>query len=101
MNKSRQKSPCARAKTSFVWCLNRRQKIFLGLKRAEDLLGQNVHQLIHHTRLDGAPYPSSECQALATLQSGIRTHSADDVYWKADGTPFHVEHWSMAQKKAG
>jgi PAS domain S-box-containing protein len=73
----------------------------LGYKRAEDLLGQNVHQLIHHTRLDGTPYPSGECQVLATLQSGIGTHSADEVYWKADGTPFPVEHWSMAQKKAG
>ena len=73
----------------------------LGYKRAEDLLGQNVHQLIHHTRLDGTPFPSSECQVLATLQSGIGTHSEDEVYWKADGTPFQVEHWSMAQKKAG
>jgi PAS domain S-box-containing protein len=72
----------------------------LGYKRAEELLGQNVHQLIHHTRLDGTPYSHSECQVLATLQSGIRTHSADEVYWRADGTPFHVEHWSMAQKRA-
>jgi PAS domain S-box-containing protein len=73
----------------------------LGYKRAEDLLGENVHQLIHHTRLDGTPYPSGECQVLATLQSGIGAHSADEVYWKADGTPFPVEHWSMAQKRAG
>lgn len=73
----------------------------LGYKRAGEVLGQNVHQLIHHTRRDGTPNPSSECQVLATLQSGIGAHSADDVYWKADGTPFPVEYWSMAQKKGG
>ena len=73
----------------------------LGYKRAEELLGQNVHQLIHHTRPDGTPYPSSECWSLVTLQSGIGAHAADEVYWKADGTPFHVEYWSLAQKKAG
>ena len=73
----------------------------LGYKRAEELLGKNVHQLIHHTRPDGTPYPSSECRSSVTLQSGIGAHAADEVYWKADGTPFHVEYWSLAQKKAG
>ena len=73
----------------------------LGYKRAEDLLGKKLHQLIHHTRLDGTPYPSSECRSSVTLQSGIGAHAADEVYWKADGTPFHVEYWSLAQKKAG
>lgn len=73
----------------------------LGYKGAEDLLGQNVHQLIHHTHPDGTPYPRSECAVIGTLQSGTAAHSADEVYWKADGTPLPMEYWSLPQKKAG
>jgi PAS domain S-box-containing protein len=73
----------------------------LGYKHAEDLLGQNLHQLIHHTHPDGTPYPTSECPALGTLQSGTGAHSADEIYWKADGMPFPIEYWSLPQKRAG
>ncbi|HZE23260.1 MAG TPA: PAS domain-containing protein [Blattabacteriaceae bacterium] len=73
----------------------------LGYKCAEDLLGQNVHQLIHHTHPGGTPYPRSECAVVGTLQRGTGVHSADEVYWKADGTPFPIEYWSLPQKKDG
>jgi len=73
----------------------------LGYRRAEELLGKNIHQLIHHTHPDGTPYPRSECAVIGTIQSGTCAHSADEVYWKADGTPFPIEYWSLPQKKAG
>ena len=73
----------------------------LGYKCAEDFLGQNVHELIHHTHPDGTPYLRSECAVIDMLQSGTAAHSTDDFYWKADGTPFPIEYWSLPQKKAG
>src|SRR6185295_7045178 len=33
----------------------------LGYSKTEDLLGQNMHALEHHTRKDGTPFPIEEC----------------------------------------
>jgi len=35
----------------------------MGYTHEYELLGQNIHQLIHHTRPDGSLYPSHECRA--------------------------------------
>ena len=34
----------------------------LGLENDADLLGRNVHELSHHTRVNGDPYPVEECR---------------------------------------
>jgi PAS domain S-box-containing protein len=73
----------------------------LGYSCSEDLLGHNMHELIHHTRPDGTPYPSSQCPILGTLKTGNGAHSANEVYWKADGTPLQVEYWCLPQRKDG
>ena len=48
----------------------------LGHGRSEDLLGRDVHALVHHTRSDGTPHPVSECHihralAIVTLQKAL------------------------------
>jgi diguanylate cyclase (GGDEF)-like protein/PAS domain S-box-containing protein len=60
----------------------------------EDLLDRPIHNLLHHTKPDGAPYPREECPIYAALEDGI-THSRDDeVFWRKDGTRFPVEYMS-------
>ena len=66
----------------------------LGLSREEELLGRNIHELIHHTRPDGAPYPERECRILMAYREARGIHVADEVFWRADGTSFPVEYWS-------
>ena len=66
----------------------------LGLSREEELLGKNVHQLFHHTRADGTPYPERECRILQAYREARGTHIADELFWRADGTSFPVEYWS-------
>ena len=73
----------------------------LGYQRPEDLEGKRIHDLIHHSRLDGAPYPLNECPILNVVKTGSGAHSADEVYWKADGSPLLVEYWSLPQRNAG
>ena len=56
---------------------------------AEELLGQNMHQLLHATREDGHPYPYHECPmgiAIAVAGSGGATVSRETGFWRADGT---------------
>jgi diguanylate cyclase (GGDEF)-like protein/PAS domain S-box-containing protein len=60
----------------------------------QDLLGRPMHNLVHHTKPDGTPYPSEECPIYAAFTTGT-THSRDDeVFWKKNGTSFPVEYTS-------
>ncbi|MEX2530961.1 MAG: PAS domain-containing protein, partial [Gemmatimonadota bacterium] len=40
---------------------NRESVRLLGYDDASELLGRNMHALVHHTRLDGTTYPEDEC----------------------------------------
>ena len=71
----------------------------LGYKNAEDLLGKNMHDQIHHSRQDGTIYPVSECRIFRAFRKGEGTHAADEVLWRADGTSFPAEYWSYPQRR--
>src|ERR671921_1788731 len=60
----------------------------------QDVLGREMHNLLYHTKSDGASYPSEECPIYAAFTTGT-THSRDDeVFWRKDGTSFPVEYTS-------
>src|SRR5215203_1421271 len=60
----------------------------------QDLLGRPMHNLLHHTKPDGAPYLREQCPIYAALEDGA-THSRDvEVFWRKDGTSFPVEYTS-------
>jgi PAS domain S-box-containing protein len=66
----------------------------LGYGGEEDLLGRNIHQLIHHTRTDGTAYPDDECSIYRAYREGVRVHVEDEVFWKRDGSSVPIEYWS-------
>jgi formate hydrogenlyase transcriptional activator len=66
----------------------------LGYGDASELLGKNLHELEHHTRQDGTPYPIEECPIYIGFQQNENVHRDDEVYWRKDGTSFPVEYWS-------
>ncbi|MFA6971556.1 MAG: EAL domain-containing protein [Gallionella sp.] len=66
----------------------------LGYSDATELLGQHMHAHIHHTRADGSPYPVEECRLSLSLQSRAGIHVDDEVFWRRDGSSFHVDYWS-------
>jgi PAS domain S-box-containing protein len=63
----------------------------LGYDRPDDLIGKNMHVLMHHTRPDGTPYPIEECQLYAAFLNGHAAHIPDDLAWRSDGTSIPVE----------
>ncbi len=66
----------------------------LGYK-PDDLIGERHHELVHHSRPNGMPYPSHECPIYAAFKDGIVRRSVDDeVFWRKDGTSFPVEYTS-------
>ncbi len=73
----------------------------LGYQYADELIGKNMHQLIHHKYADGKIFPVEECRIYLAFQAGTNTHADDEVFWRADGTSFHVEYWSHPQLRDG
>src|SRR5579864_6193409 len=66
----------------------------LGYKAPVELLGRNMHEVMHHTHPDGTPYPTDECRIYLAFRGGEGSHVDDEVVWRADGTSFPVEYWS-------
>jgi PAS domain S-box-containing protein len=65
----------------------------------EELIGQAVHEKIHHSHGDGSDYPKEACPMYRTYIDGADHHIVDEVLWRKDGTPFPVEYTSMQIKK--
>ena len=74
--------------------VNRAALRMLGYEQESDLLGRDIHALIHHARADGRPCPASESNAHHAYRARLASHSADDVFWRRDGSSFPVEYWS-------
>jgi len=66
----------------------------LGYDGPEQLLGQNMHSLEHHTRKDGTPFPLEECPIYMGFLENRGVHFDDDIFWRKDGSSFPVEYWS-------
>jgi two-component system sensor histidine kinase VicK len=71
--------------------INRSAAEMLGYS-AQDLLGQNMHALIHHSRADGTPYPAEESDIFGSAKREAPLHVDDDVFWRKDGKALPVEY---------
>ncbi len=60
----------------------------------EDLIGKPQHNLIHHTRADGEPYPREKCPIYAAFKDGQVHTVNDEVFWRRDGECVPVEYTS-------
>jgi len=70
----------------------------LGYEHIEQVLGKNMHQLLHHSRADGTLFPVEECRVHRVTQTGEGVHAEDEVFWRANGTSFPAEYWSYPQR---
>ncbi len=75
--------------------VNRAALEMLGYASADELLGRNMHDLIHHTHPDGTHYPKASCPLLHTLVSGRPVRLSNEMLWRKDGTPFIAEYSSF------
>ena len=73
----------------------------LGYQSCEDLLGKNMHELVHHTQGNGTPYREEDSQIYAAVREGEASHVAEALQWRADGTSFLATYWSHPVHKAG
>ena len=59
----------------------------LGYEPAE-VVGKEMHALIHYRRPDGQPYPVEDCPVHRAIRRGEACLVEDDVLWRRDGTSF-------------
>jgi len=51
----------------------------LGYKSRDEVLGKNMHNLVHHTLPNRLPYPPEECPLVYALLNGKRLHAPDEL----------------------
>ncbi|QDM00126.1 PAS domain S-box protein [Rhodopseudomonas palustris] len=80
----------AEGKTTFV---NPAAELILGWP-ADELVGTEMHAMVHHSHHDGRHYPGQECPIYAAFRDGA-VHTVDgEVFWRKDGKPVWVEYTS-------
>jgi len=73
----------------------------LGYRSRDEVLGRNMHELLHHTKNDGSVFPFEECPFFKAFVEARSHHSFDEVLWRADGTSFPAEMWSYPVIRRG
>ena len=73
----------------------------LGYESPDELLGQQMHQLVHHHRADGSIYKNQDCRIYQAYRRGEKVHVEDEVFWRKDGSSFATEYWSHPQIQDG
>ncbi|MBI3903858.1 MAG: PAS domain S-box protein [Nitrosomonadales bacterium] len=66
---------------------------------AEQLLGKNSHDIFHHSKPDGAPYPVEECPVHVSCMAGTVARVDSEVYWHRDGLAIPVEYTVVPIRK--
>ena len=84
-------------KTTFV---NPAGERMLGWK-AEELIGHDMHSVVHHKHPDGSNYPREHCPIYAAFHDGAVHKVDNEVLWRKDGTRFWVEYTSTPVRDRG
>jgi len=62
--------------------------------KADELLGQNAHAMIHHSHTDGSDYSVHDCPIYAAFKDGAVRQVDNEVFWSKAGSPVPVEYTS-------
>lgn len=61
--------------------------------RAEEVVGHDIHRLLHHSHPDRSPYPAKECEFPKAIATHHALHVAGELLWRKDGSSFPAEYW--------
>jgi PAS domain S-box-containing protein len=84
-------------KTTFI---NPAAERILGWK-SDELIGRNMHRLIHHSYPGGDHYHEQACHIFAAFRDGEVRHVEDEVFWSKEGREIPVEYTSTPILEAG
>ena len=61
----------------------------------DELLGQNMRQMLRHTKMDGSAYSAEECPIYHAMRQGNVFRSSEEFFRRKDGGAFAVEYNAM------
>ena len=73
----------------------------LGYTHYDELLGKNMHWLIHGKHKNGTAFPIEDCPIFQAFKKGERIHIDNEVLWRIDGSCFAAEYWSYPRSHEG
>ncbi len=71
---------------------NRACARLLGYDSPDELIGRQMHDVMHHTKADGTPYPAEECTAHRMSETGTVNIIENELFWRKDGSSFPVSY---------
>jgi PAS domain S-box-containing protein len=66
----------------------------LGYSSEDEIIGKDMHVLMHSRYADRSEYPVDQCLIYKSFRSNTEVHCDSEVFWRADGSSFAVEYWS-------
>lgn len=69
----------------------------LGFDSAGDVLGQNMHRLVHYKHINGELYPGRHCKIGKALREGVEIIADDEVFWHKTGRAIPVRYHAYPQ----
>jgi len=67
----------------------------------EEIVGENAHDLLHHSRVDGSRYLREECDLTKAIVGGRPRPMVGGRLWKKDGTYIPVEYCGRPLQRNG
>ncbi|MEO8043854.1 MAG: PAS domain-containing protein, partial [Spartobacteria bacterium] len=67
----------------------------------DELIGKQMHDLLHHHRADGSPYPHHDCPIYSAFRQVQGCRVSGEVFWRRDGSFFHVDYASNPTRENG
>jgi PAS domain S-box-containing protein len=68
---------------------------------ATELLGRSMHETVHYSHADGTQLSKTECSMRNCFVKNELIRVADDVFWRADGTPLPVSYAAHPMQRDG
>ncbi len=59
---------------------------------SDELVGRDMHEVLHHSHGDGTPYSKSTSPILQALRRCEPIRMRDEIFWRKDGTAIPVEY---------
>jgi len=76
----------------FVTLCNEAFVRLLGFASKDQVLGHQLHQVVHHSHPDGTPYAIEDCPIQRTASTGEPAHIEYELFFRQDGSSLPVEY---------
>lgn len=63
--------------------------------QVEDLLGKQIHNIVHHSHKDGSEYKLEASPVYRSYTNGTKHHVDCEVLWRKDGTSFEADYTAV------